>query len=413
MDVETLASAAHVLVEIAGPATQHIEMSRSGPKKYYSVARPLTLEDARLHLRGVKTKGALCRRPDGQTRALAYDADDMHAWQQLQAAARTLAQEGYVPLLEPSPAGRGGHLWIIFAALVHASAAQQQVQQIAPALAQIAEYWPGPHDVPGWNRIRLPGGRYVSPEVAVWCKLYDATGQELSRDGAGAARVLLTMQTDASLVPSIPSVERPAGETPQVITLRDPVAPRDGVSSVTPIATPRAKLQQFMPPVSTGPTQAERFFWFRYRPEQLAAWFNARHTLDELHPREQSGMAFSPSVSERTPSTGYHETPEGERWTDFSVRARRADGNPDGGDALELYVRLQGGEKAAVLRELGREMIREARTELEAAARSRRQPPTWVSAMMTPAGWDHYQQIAQAHRQHHTFGQDDEMDAEV
>ncbi len=107
-------------------------------------------------------------------------------------------------------------------------------------------------------------------------------------------------------------------------------------------------------------------------------------------------MAFSPSVSERTPSTGYFETPGGERWTDFSARARRADSHPDGGDALELYVRLQGGSKATVLRELGRAMVAEARAALEHAARSGAQPPSWVQAIMTKAGWEHYRKIAQA-----------------
>jgi len=142
--------------------------------------------------------------------------------------------------------------------------------------------------------------------------------------------------------------------------------------------------------------------WFSYSAAQLTEWFNERHSLEELHPREpgpRGGMAYSPSVSERTPSTSYHDTPDGERWTDFSARARRSDGRPDGGDALELYVRLQGGSsKAAILRELGREMIQEARRELEAAAHAGVQPPGWVASMTTAAGWEHYRELAQAHQ---------------
>jgi hypothetical protein len=53
-------------------------------------------------------------------------------------------------------------------------------------------------------------------------------------------------------------------------------------------------------------------------------------------------MAFSPSVSERTSPINYHDTLGGKRWTDFSARARQSDRRPDGGDALELYARLQG-----------------------------------------------------------------------
>jgi hypothetical protein len=127
---------------------------------------------------------------------------------------------------------------------------------------------------------------------------------------------------------------------------------------------------------------------------QLAAWFNRKNTLEGLHPRERGGMAYSPSVQERTPSTAYRATPDGERWTDFSARARRPDGHPDGGDTLELYIRLRGGSKAAILAELGREMVAEARTELERAARSGTQPPLWMSEMMTPAGWRHYRRLA-------------------
>jgi hypothetical protein len=105
-------------------------------------------------------------------------------------------------------------------------------------------------------------------------------------------------------------------------------------------------------------------------------------------------MAFSPNVSERTPSTAYYDTQEGERWTDFSARARGADGHQDGGDALELYIRLQSGSRRAVLSELGRELVNEARAELEAAARSATEPPGWVAEITTPAGWEHYRQIA-------------------
>lgn len=86
-------------------------------------------------------------------RALAYDADDAQGWQMLRQAARALAAAGYQPLLEPSPRRRGGHLWLIFTALVEAQAARQHAHRIAPELAGIAEYWPGPPDVVGWNRI--------------------------------------------------------------------------------------------------------------------------------------------------------------------------------------------------------------------------------------------------------------------
>ncbi len=400
---ELLDAATRLLVEIAGPAPQHIEMSRGGPKKYYSVARALTEADARAHLRGTKTKGALCSRPDGAARALAYDADDPEHWQQLQAAARKLAQAGYKPLLEPSPRGRGGHLWIIYTALVDAQAARSHAHTVAPELASIAEYWPGP-DVTGWNRIRLPGGRYVAPpDFSAWCRLYDANGQELARDGLSTARVLLDMQTSADLIP--PAADQPPErDASPAVTDAAAAHDRDQRPTVTAADQPQREQKRNSPLLRNQPARS-RFLWFSYSAAQLAEWFNSRHTLEELHPsegRRRGGMAFSPSVSERIPSTAYHDTERGERWTDFSARARRSDGSPDSGDALELYVRLQGGSKAAVLRELGQEMIREARAELEAAARSGAQPPTWVIEIMTPAGWEHYRQLAETRGQQDT-----------
>jgi hypothetical protein len=195
-------AAALLLLDIAGPAPSHIEMSARGLKKYSTVARPLTLDDARDHLSGRRTCRALCSRPDGETRALAYDADEETPWQQLQQAAQQLAEAGYKPLLEPSPAGRGGHLWLIYTALVNGEAARNAAHTIAALLAQVREYWPAPAGITGWNRLRLPAGRYVASGFSAWCCLYDANGALLARHGLGAARVLLDMQTPTTLVPT-------------------------------------------------------------------------------------------------------------------------------------------------------------------------------------------------------------------
>jgi hypothetical protein len=409
-------AAARLLLDIAGPAPAHIQMSRSGPKKYYTIAHALTLDDAREHLTGRTTRGALCSRPDGLTRALAYDADDPQGWQRLQEAARLLAAAGYQPLLEPSPrAERGGHLWLIYTALVDAQEARASAHAIAPQLAQIAEYWPGPSGTNGYNRIRLPGGRYVARDFSAWCHLYDAAGQELARHGLSAARVLLQMQTPAELVPAAPAraADQPRERDGEAhVTPSAPARSRDSREGITPEESsgtcdgrpavtggtpgpgPAQDTKRNGPLLRNEPgTPGKRFLWFEFTPAQLARWFNERHHLDELHPREHGGMAFSPSVSERTPSTGYYGTSQGERWTDFSARARQVSGHPDGGDALELYVRLRGGQKASVLRELARELVNEARAELERAASSGAEPPLWVQEIMTPAGWHHYREL--------------------
>src|SRR6266699_3820944 len=67
-------------------------------------------------------------------------------------------------------------------------------------LQQIKESWPGP----GPNKVRLPGGKYIKPGFAAWCKLHDAHGARIAEDGRGAACVLLDYQTPAELVPQSP-----------------------------------------------------------------------------------------------------------------------------------------------------------------------------------------------------------------
>src|SRR6266702_5111917 len=123
-----LAQAAHLLLAIAGPEPLHIEMSKTGPAKYYTVDHAITLGECAKHLQGIKTRGATLRYPGHMTRALAFDAD-VHrlypGWWWMTGAAQHLADAGYRVLLEPSPAGRGGHLWIIFDGLVDVRAARR------------------------------------------------------------------------------------------------------------------------------------------------------------------------------------------------------------------------------------------------------------------------------------------------
>src|SRR5712691_84575 len=135
------ADAAALFVQIAGPEPVQIEMSARGPKKYYDVHRPFTEQDAIAHLAGRTTRGATLRHPGGMTRALCFDADTPEDWLRLLEAAWRLAEQGYQPLLEESPVGRGGHLWIIFTGSVRASWALGHTEQLAPTLAHITERW--------------------------------------------------------------------------------------------------------------------------------------------------------------------------------------------------------------------------------------------------------------------------------
>ncbi len=98
---------------------------------------------------------------------------------------------------------------------------------------------------------------------------------------------------------------------------------------------------------------------------------------------------------ERTPSLGY--TKDRKRFTDFGASARRADGQPDGGDMLKLRVRVNAGRdgmsKSATMHQIARQLIAEAIHTLESAAYCGEQPPQWVQAFMNPAGWEHYRQL--------------------
>ena len=369
---ELMQNAATLLVEIAGTEPVHIEMSSRGPMKYYEVKRPFGIEDARAHLAGKKTKGAMVRRSDGMTRALCYDADTDDDWLALREAAHLLASAGYTPLVEDSPVGRGGHLWIIYTDLVDARCAHRHVCELAPMMQAIKEYWPGP----GNHKVRLPGGRYVKPGFSQQCKLYDFIGGQVAANRQEAARALLTMQTPASIVPANP---------PDPAPISSP-----GSHSVVPPPPARARAHG----QAAQRAQQTNYHWFHFTPAQLAAWYNERHSLEELRPLEQNGMAYSPTVSERTPSTDFFLTQHGEeRWADHSARVRRANGRPDGGDALELRIRLSGQSKPEVLRQVGRELVQEARAALESAAVSGKLPPTWVQELLTPAGKAHYQEL--------------------
>jgi len=152
--------------------------------------------------------------------------------------------------------------------------------------------------------------------------------------------------------------------------------------------------------------EASRFLWFHYTPAQVAAWYNARHTVDDLLDFDRTGMSNAEALGrpERTPSVG--STRDREHWADFGAAAREDDGRPTGGDVLELLVRTLGRSKAQVLRDLGREMVAQARAELESAASRQVDPPMWVQQIMSEAGWNHYRRLRNEYqRQRRKSGQ--------
>ena len=374
-----LAAAARLLVDIAGPEPVHIEMSARGPKKYYDVHRPLTERDTRAHLQGWKTTGACLHHPDGMTRALCYDADTPEDWQHLVEAAQLLPYGDYLPLLEPSPVqdgehAGGGHLWIVYDGLVKASWAKEHVVQFAPSLRHIQESWPGP----GNHKVRLPGGKYVKPGFAAWCTLTDGEGNILAMDGQSAARVLLDAQTPAASVPEYPASEA-VGHY-----LGPACSPHDDQ---------QAHIRQEKSIMQTEPWVDARWqqkygrsLWFQFTPTQLAAWYNERNKVQAILPLEKNGMGLASWRGEHTASVGLRE----DGWVDFGASARRNDGKQDGGDALELTVRVTEDAKPEVMRQIARQLVHEARAAMEHAASNGEQPPAWIQTFMSPAGWEHY-----------------------
>jgi hypothetical protein len=357
--------AVELLLDIAGPAPEHIRMNEREGKKYYTNLEPLTLRHMAAHLEGRRTYGALIVHPDGTSRASIYDADTPEAVEMVKEAARRLQAAGYKPLIELSPVGKV-HLVTIYTEHVNAHAVHAYECKLAPELENIKEYWPSPSR----NKVRLPAGKYVRPGIAGWCTLYDADGQELSRDGRSAACILLNYQTPASIV--LPLSE-PYPSEPPLRTQPQERSPRSNERS-------HAKYNHSR-------------LWVAFTPQQLIDRFNEQYSIEDLAGYERNGMILADWRGERTASVGV--TKDGQHWVDFGASARCPDGKQDGGDAFELYVRKSRRAKGEILRELGRALNREASHELLRAARAGQAPVAWVAEIMTPTGWSIYNQNRQ------------------
>jgi hypothetical protein len=363
-----------LLLDIAGDIAEHIVMNdgtaplfTDWQKKYKTIHTGLSERDIFAHLRGIKTVGGTLHHQDGTARALCFDTDNEAGLQLFRVAICKLHSTGVNPLLEISPAGRGGHLWIIFSERVNAQAAYRYVCEIAPELREIREYWPSAVN----QKVRLPAGKYVTPTFAAWPLLINAAGAEIVKTD------LLDYQTPADLVPEYQEPEPPQG-VPE-IGHRIAADPRKAESGIDPYWQQK---------------YSQKTLWFAWTPAQLAAIYNERHTIADMLDIQKNGMAFSPSVAERTPSTA--ETPDGQAWVDFSSRTIQADGKHDGGDSFELYARRNGDpkhNKSMSMRQFSRELVQEAKAALEDAARGGVQPPAWLLPFITPAGWKHYSEL--------------------
>lgn len=179
----------------------------------------------------------------------------------------------------------------------------------------------------------------MRPGSVGWCTLYNACGQELSRDGQSAVHVLLKYQTPASLVPP----------EPELSTLAQPLR-------VQPQERSRRSLKR--DERSYAECNHTRL-WVAFTPQQLIDRFNQQYSIENLAAYERNGMILADWRGECTASVGV--TKDGHHWVDFGASARRSDDKQDGGDTFELYVRKSGRAKNEVLRELGQALNREAK----------------------------------------------------
>lgn len=391
---EHLREAAELLLSLAGDAETHIVMPPMNPSKYLEVKRKLTVEDLLDHLKGGQARGALCSYQDKRTRGLCWDVDDLDGWELLQQVARTLCSAGYEVLLEESPAGRGGHLWIIFEGLVPASPARQAIYSIVPDLGMVAEYWPSP----GKNRVRLPGsyyaryGKQVEQEVRGWCKMISVADNQVGEDGTAAAALLLGHQNSVELARATVSL------APEPVPEKK-TAPV-GVAIPAPVQRTEAQWFEERPLPVVDATWIKRCgslgettYYFAITEGASAAWFNMRHSLEDIQPLQNNRKAFSPNGQERTASSAHWQKNGEERYTDFSNHGLRADGTHDTGDVLEYAAKVWGKPKSKILAETTSEMVKLAKTDLESSARAGRIPPTWLMEVTTPAGWRRYDQL--------------------
>ncbi|MDP9372718.1 MAG: hypothetical protein M3Q65_09760, partial [Chloroflexota bacterium] len=121
---------------------------------------------------------------------------------------------------------------------------------------------------------------------------------------------------------------------------------------------------------------------------QAIAWYNARHDVRELLPKERNGYARAHWRDEGTPSVRHLD---GNAWVDYGNSPYARSGKKDGGDAFEALCRVSGKARREALRDLVLpELLREAGVLLAAAARAGVGPPGWVAAITSPRGWRWY-----------------------
>jgi len=354
-----LTSEALELLESMLPDDIAFFMQSKGAKYLPENNRSADMDDAVAHYAGATTLSTSISTDPASTRVVIFDHDKDDGLDIFQDTARIAAEHGYKPLLEPSPAEHGGHLIFVFNAPVDARAVRQHLIELNPDFTQIKEVCPSKK-----YRIRWPGGFYRFDSVNEWCFLYNCEMVQLSHGYATGANVLASNQAPASVVPVF---NEPAPKPCKKIK-RAAVAP----------AIDAHHQQKY----------AGSDFLFQFNPENLIAYFNDTHSVEDILPLERNGLALAHWRGESTASVKLY--PENNTWCDFG--GSKDDGTHIGGDAFELYVIAHDITRCDALRTFGREFVALATSALKDAAKAGEPVPEWLSdyCQITQRGYDLY-----------------------
>jgi len=309
---------------IAGFDKSCIVMNSSGDSKYTNNHRRFSHNMAREHILGQSTYGTLLRRADGLTLIPMADADNQADWEMFKRSAKLLDAAGYRMFLEPSSGGLGnhvgGHMFAIFDRPVDARAVWQHWCSLAPELRQVREHWPN-----GDNRVRLPAGIYRYSEEPTWCILLDADGVQLSTDGLSGVQAMMQRPTPGNIIPKY---------------VPEPSEPR---KATRPAATPPGQ-HRIISAANDPRWQAKHAEHNNFKREftisQITAWFDATHLVEDILPPENNGYGLARWRDERTASVFLDRKLN--LWCDFGAGGILDDGTHDGGDAFDLYCRVNG-----------------------------------------------------------------------
>jgi len=349
-----------------------IKMGGTPGKKYTDMKRPATPADNAAHFAGRTTIGTTIADDVSNTWMFVVDGDDAAEFAIIAETARKAYRAGYRMLLEHSPATGshkdGGHGYIFFCDAVDARSVRQHLIRLSPEFAKLKEIWPGKK-----TRVRLPGGRYRYENVDEWCVLTDAQGEQLSHGGVSGAVAAYQNLTDAAIVPAY--IEE------QKATTR-----KSGIA--------RKKIGLSVDTYHQKKYGTSNNFRHEFSEKQLIAFVNETLSCENALRSGNNGHHFADWRGEHTASVAVYDD---NTWCDFGgLSPHHNDGRFDGGDAVELYCRINDLPRKEALRLLGKEFARKLHAASQEAARSGQPIPDWVQrySRITELGWQLYKRIA-------------------